>query len=124
MHWSKKYRLLQMMKKSGNWIRFILAVEHLQLWNRISFGVLGAITEYFSCEELAEFTVEAGRPDSITLEKLDGDPGISGYQNFRKSTDHESGNPGYYRQTSYSRADKKCISSGKRSRVLTTLTWI
>ena len=32
--------------------------------------LLGAITEYFPCEELEEFTVEAGRPDSITLEKL------------------------------------------------------
>lgn len=32
--------------------------------------LLSAITEYFPCEELEEFTVEAGRPDSITLEKL------------------------------------------------------
>ena len=32
--------------------------------------LLSAITEYFPCEKLEEFTVEAGRPDSITLEKL------------------------------------------------------
>ncbi len=36
--------------------------------------LLGAITEYFPCEELAEFTVEAGRPGQYNLGKADHDP--------------------------------------------------
>ncbi len=32
--------------------------------------LLGALKEYFPCDGLFEFTVEAGRPDSITREKL------------------------------------------------------
>lgn len=32
--------------------------------------LLDALTKYFPCENLAEFTIEAGRPDSITKEKL------------------------------------------------------
>ncbi len=32
--------------------------------------LLDAITANFGCEDLAEFTIEAGRPDSITSEKL------------------------------------------------------
>lgn len=32
--------------------------------------LLDAVTEHFDCEALAEFTIEAGRPDSITKEKL------------------------------------------------------
>ena len=78
--------------------------------------LLGAITEYFPCEELEEFTVEAGRPDSITLEKLQAIREFP-VTDFRKSTDHESGNPGYHWQTSYSRTDKECVSSGKKSRI-------
>lgn len=33
--------------------------------------LLDTLTENFDCEHLAEFTVEAGRPDSITKEKLE-----------------------------------------------------
>lgn len=32
--------------------------------------LLDALMENFCCENLAEFTIEAGRPDSITREKL------------------------------------------------------
>ena len=33
--------------------------------------LLDTLTQYFDCENLAEFTIEAGRPDSITREKLE-----------------------------------------------------
>ena len=76
--------------------------------------LLDEITANFDCEHLAEFTIEAGRPDSITREKLHDDPQLSDYENFCQSADHESGNTGYYRTTSYGGRDETGICSCAR----------
>ena len=76
--------------------------------------LLDALMENFCCENLAEFTIEAGRPDSITRERL---MMIRNYPITRisvKSTDDESGNAGYYWKTSYSRGNKAGIYACKR----------
>ena len=52
--------------------------------------LLDKIRGSLDLSHLKEFTVEAGRADSITEEKLKE---RRRYQNFRESSDHEAGNP-------------------------------
>ena len=63
--------------------------------------LLDALIANFDCEHLAEFTIEAGRPDSITREKLQMIRNYPITQNFCQSADNESGNSGYYRTAPY-----------------------
>lgn len=52
-------------------------------WDRL----LSCIEQSFSMETVQEFTVEAGRPDSITKEKLKVIREISGDPDFDQSAD-------------------------------------
>ncbi len=55
----------------------------------------------FDLSELKEFTVEAGRPDSITREKLMMIRRLSDYKDFRKSTDNAAKDTGSGRKKTY-----------------------
>ncbi len=65
--------------------------------------LLGTIRNCFDLSELKEFTVEAGRPDSITERKAGSDPQISGDENLRQSTDDAAEDTGSGRKKAYRR---------------------
>ena len=76
--------------------------------------VLSFLEEHFSFEHLKEYTIEAGRPDSITEDKL-RDPKAWSWQNFHQSTDHAAEDTGCDRKTSHSGRCSPHFPSGKRT---------
>ena len=65
----------QRFQKKSILMRFISEAVRRQPWSAEQLDrVLELIGRHFSFEHLKEYTVEAGRPDSITEEKLRGDP--------------------------------------------------
>ncbi len=75
-----------------------------------------AVSKMMKNRKLDTVYIGGGTPTTLEPDQLRRLLGaITEY--FRKSTDHESGNPGYHWQTSYSRTDKECVSSGKKSRI-------
>lgn len=75
------------------------------------------IKSSFDLSHLLEFTVEAGRPDSITKRKIRGFAFPWDFEDFDQSTDHEAGNVRDYRTASYGRADYSELFNCKRVRI-------
>ena len=81
--------------------------------------LLTRIQSKFDTEHLQEFTVEAGRPDSITRAprqyyggKAEGTAGSRHYPYLHQSPDHEPEDTGDHRQTSHRRSGKRSIYAG------------
>ena len=88
------------------------------------FELLDTIQKSFSFEYLQEFTIEAGRPDSITREKLEVMRTISGDQDFCQSPDHAAENAGSGGKKAYRSGCERHFPCSQRAWDLTISTWI
>ena len=74
--------------------------------------LLTEIKRHFDLSKVQEFTVEAGRPDSITREKLEVMQKAPRHPDFHQSPDHEPENTGDHRPETYGGGDKSSLPSG------------
>ena len=77
--------------------------------------LLSEVEKCFDISHIKEYTVEAGRPDSITWEKLAVNPKASGDQDFHQSADDEPEDAGYHWKTAYGGRHPKGICRCQRA---------
>lgn len=82
--------------------------------------IMSAVAENFPVQSAAEYTVEAGRPDTVTREKLEVIKRMGSFKNHHKPTNHERRCAKKHRQKAHRRGNGSGVQTCKGMQALKT----